>query len=192
MNFLDPTTIKLDKEINELDAFVLDFIRLVSQHIDYVIISGYVSILFGRSRSTEDVDVFIKPLPKERLTILYHDLQQHGYWCLNAESDDDIFSYLNDGLAVRFAKQGQAIPNIEVKFAKKLLDLAAFQDRLRVITPLGDLFVSSPERQIAFKRYYLCSPKDMEDARHIENIFKGHLRDDLIREYKKQIEQHLL
>ena len=192
MDFLNSTTIKLDKEINELDAFVHDFIGLAKKHADYVIISGYVSILLGRSRSTEDVDIFIKPLPKERLVILYHDLQQHGFWCLNAERDDTIFSYLDDGLAVRFARQGQAIPNIELKVAKKILDRAAFQDSFRVITPRGDLFISSPERQIAFKRYYLCSPKDMEDARHIENIFKGHLRNDLIQEYKKQIEQHLL
>ena len=48
--------IKLNKELNKLDKFVIDFCKLLDR---YVIVSGYVSILFGRSRSTEDVDLLI-------------------------------------------------------------------------------------------------------------------------------------
>jgi len=45
--------IKINKELNNLDKFVLDFISLLEE---YVIVSGYVSILLRRSRATEDVD----------------------------------------------------------------------------------------------------------------------------------------
>ncbi|MBI2141461.1 hypothetical protein HYU16_03480, partial [Candidatus Woesearchaeota archaeon] len=55
MEFVDDKTIKLDKVLNELDKFVLKFIKILEKHADYVIVSGYVSILFGRSRSTEDI-----------------------------------------------------------------------------------------------------------------------------------------
>ena len=55
-------TIKLDKIINELDKFVFKFIKILKKHTDYVIVSGYVAILLGRSRTTEDIDVFIKEI----------------------------------------------------------------------------------------------------------------------------------
>ncbi len=53
-------TIRLDKELNALDEFVLHFVNSIKS--DYVIVSGYVSILFGRARMSEDVDDLI---PKE-------------------------------------------------------------------------------------------------------------------------------
>ena len=50
----------LNKKISELDKLVLNFINLLKNHADYVIISGYVSIILGRARATEDIDLFIK------------------------------------------------------------------------------------------------------------------------------------
>ena len=57
---VDKREIKSDKVLNNLDKFVIDFIKILEEHVDYVIISGYISILLGRSRATEDIDVFIK------------------------------------------------------------------------------------------------------------------------------------
>jgi len=50
--------------LSNLDKFVLEFIKVLEQHVDYVIISGYVSIVLGRTRITEDIDVFIKKFLK--------------------------------------------------------------------------------------------------------------------------------
>ncbi|HLD41949.1 MAG TPA: hypothetical protein VJB06_02850 [archaeon] len=69
MEFLDSRTIKLDKIENELDKFVLDFIKILEKHAKYVIVSGYVAILFGRSRGTEDIDMFIGRLAKEKVGV---------------------------------------------------------------------------------------------------------------------------
>jgi len=52
--------IGLDRKLNQLDKFVLKFCNLLDKN--YVIVSGYVSILFGRSRGTEDVDLLIQKL----------------------------------------------------------------------------------------------------------------------------------
>ena len=186
MEWVDERKIKLDKPINELDAFVLHFIRIVEKHVDYVIISGYVAILLGRSRATEDVDLFIKPLEKEKFIILYHKLKETGFWCLNAESDDEIYSYLKDNIAIRFANKGQSIPNIEVKFPKNKLDWDAFTDIVEVETKEGVLKISSLEKQIAFKKYYLGSDKDLEDAKHLEEL-KEHLDNEKIKKYKELI-----
>lgn len=43
-----------DREIGELDKFAIEFLQILEKYADYVIISGYVSILLGRTRATED------------------------------------------------------------------------------------------------------------------------------------------
>ncbi|MBI3035800.1 hypothetical protein HYY71_05755 [Candidatus Woesearchaeota archaeon] len=185
MEFINKNTIKLDKEINELDKLVFKFIKILEKHSDYVIISGYVAILLGRSRSTEDIDVFIKETDFEAFSRFYDELKRDGFWCLNAEEVHEIYTYLSQGLAARFALKNHTIPNFEVKFAKKHLDKASFEDRITVVTQLGNIFISSLERQIAFKKYYLKSDKDIEDAKHIESLFKDNIDIEKINKYKK-------
>jgi len=157
----------LNRELSKLDKFVFDFIKVLEKYTDYVIISGYISILLGRARATEDIDLFMKRISKEKFSELYKELKNNNFFCLNAEKDDDIFSYLNDKLAVRFGKNNNPIPNFEIKFPKRKIDEEGFDDFITVITPHGKLKISSFERHIAFKKYYLKSPKDIEDALHV-------------------------
>lgn len=187
MKFLDKQTIKVDRELNELDKFVLDFIKILEKHTDYVIISGYVSILLGRTRGTEDIDVFIKELSKSKFVDLYNDLKKECYWCLNSEGSNELYNYLKDGLAIRFALKEETIPNFEIKFAKNNLSKGSFNERINVITKGGSIRISSLERQIAFKRYYLKSDKDLEDARHIEEVFKNNIDHKKINIFKNLI-----
>ena len=189
MKFINDQTIKLEKPLNDLDLFVLKFIKILKIYVDYVIISGYVSLLFGRSRSTEDVDIFIKVMNKATFANLYNDIKNNGFWCLNAEDTEEVYSYLNDSIAVRFAEKGLAIPNFEVKFAKKMLDTLVFADPITVETEGGAIKISSLERQIAFKRYYLKSDKDLEDAQFIQEIFKKNIDLKKIEDYKHLIEK---
>ena len=189
MKFIDERTIKLDKPLNVLDQLVLKFVKILEKYVDYVIISGYVSLLFGRTRGTEDVDFFIKEIDLETLTKLYQDLKKNGFWCLNAESNEEVYSYLKEGIAVRFAEKGKAIPNMEVKFARKRLNQDVFTDYLIVETVEGVLKISSLERQIAFKRFFLGSPKDLEDAQHVEEVFKDRINQEKIKYYKELIKK---
>ncbi|MFH1182464.1 MAG: hypothetical protein V1702_05890 [Candidatus Woesearchaeota archaeon] len=187
MKFVGKNTIRLDRILNDLDRFVLKFVKILETHTNYVIVSGYVAILFGRSRTTEDVDIFIPKLDKGRFSALYSNLKSKGYWCLNAENADEIYSYLVDGLAVRFAEKGESIPNFEVKFAIKLGAIAALNDVLTVVTAEGSIKISSPERQIAYKKYCLKSEKDMEDAAHLEKLFKEHLDLEKLEALKREL-----
>lgn len=109
----------LDRELNELDIFALDFLEILKKHTLYVVISGYISILLGRTRATEDIDVYINFLSKEVFLQLYNELDMQGFWCLNVENADEVYSYLYDGLAVRFSRKGNSIPNFEVKFIRR-------------------------------------------------------------------------
>jgi RecA-family ATPase len=65
-----------NKVVSKLDLFVIDFIKILEKYTDYVIVSGYVSILFGRSRGTEDIDIFIEKIDfkKFKLTNLQSEL----------------------------------------------------------------------------------------------------------------------
>ncbi|MEK6951444.1 MAG: hypothetical protein AABX29_00345, partial [Nanoarchaeota archaeon] len=103
--------IKVNKTLSNLDKFVLNFIKILKKHVDYVIISGYVSILLGRTRTTEDIDIFIEKISFEEFSKLYEEIKKNNFWCLNAEEAEEIFSYLKDNLAVRFAKKDKTIPN---------------------------------------------------------------------------------
>jgi hypothetical protein len=190
MKFIDKNTLLLEKELNELDLFVLVFVNILEKHTRYLIISGYVSLLFGRTRTTEDVDIFIEEVSKEKFIQIYKALRQN-YWCLNAEDVDEIYEYLLEGLSIRFAKQHQTVPNFEIKFARKQHDKEALQNPLMVKTARGDLRISSLEQQIAYKKYYLKSDKDLEDAAHLEKIFKEHLDTNKIESYRKIIEHEL-
>ena len=184
MKFINKNTIELEKEINELDNLVFRFINILKKYADYVVISGYVAILLGRSRTTEDVDVFIKEIDKNSFDKFYKELQANGFWCLNSEDANEIFDYLENGLAARFALENTTIPNFEVKIARKPLDKESFTDRITAVTKTGSIFISSIERQVAFKRYYLKSEKDIEDAKYMEEIFKENLDIQKINKYK--------
>jgi len=54
-----------NKVFTALDEFVLDFMKLLEEYADYVIVSGYVVILFGRARGTEDIDTIIRYMDKD-------------------------------------------------------------------------------------------------------------------------------
>lgn len=184
MEILDEKTIKLDRELNELDLFVLDFVRILEKHVKYVLISGYVALLFGRSRTTEDVDLFTEKMDLQTSKALYDDLLNHGFWALNANSGEDMYGALaKEHIAIRFAKKGTSIPNMEVKFVKDTLDISSLQERIKVITKSGDLWISQIEMQIAYKRFVLQSEKDLEDARHLQQLFD--ISEENINKYKR-------
>lgn len=183
----DKREIILDRVLSNLDKFVLNFIKILEKHVKYVIISGYVSIILGRTRTTEDIDVFIEKIPEERLSQLYKDLENAGFWCLNSEDEKEIFNFLKDKMAIRFSYKEKPIPNFEVKFPKDSLDESTFSDFITIILSKRKIKISSLERHIAFKKYYLASDKDIEDALHIEKLFRGEIDYDKINKLKKLI-----
>jgi hypothetical protein len=188
MEFVSKNIIKMDRELSDLDIFTLDFVRILRKHTHYVVVSGYVSILLGRSRASEDVDIIIPKLSLINFAALLHDLQKKGFYCLNAEDEKSIYEYLKDKIAVRFAKEKTAIPNIELKFAKNKFDDLALDNIITVKIGKEEIIISHLELQIAFKEVVLKSSKDIEDARHIRDVADGHLDNGLINRYKAMLD----
>ncbi|MFA6460706.1 MAG: hypothetical protein WCV90_00435 [Candidatus Woesearchaeota archaeon] len=188
MEIIDEKHIVLKRDLNELDLFVLKFIRAIEKYTPYVIISGYVALLFGRSRGTEDVDVFITPLDKEKFHLIYSELIQMGFWAINTDNEEELYSMLKSGLAIRFAEKGKVIPNMEVKFTKDIIDYITLEEKISVQTKQGELLISNLAFQVAYKRFILTSPKDLEDALFLQRLFN--INDERINKYKHILKEH--
>jgi len=178
----------IDKVINELDRFVIDFINILKKHTDYVIVSGYVSILLGRTRTTEDIDILIPKIDFNVFKGLYEDILLSNFWCINANTSETIYNdYLDKETAVRFARKDEAVPNIELKFIKTNVDEITLGEAIEVKIGENILKTSPIEMQIAFKKNILGTPKDLEDARHLEKLFKDHLNIKKLQEYEQML-----
>lgn len=165
-------TLKFNRILSDLDKFVLKFVNILEkQKIRYVIISGYVSILFGRSRATEDVDMYVEKFDSMKFKELSEILEKNGFWFINSDDEKELFGMLQDNLSVRIAERDKVIPNIEMKFPKKDTDLLSLNQPLRVELNRNNLFTSPLELQVAYK-LLLGSGKDIEDAVYIYNTFK--------------------
>ena len=80
-----------DKELNSLDRFVLDYVSVLDKEkIKYVIVSGYVAILFGRSKSSEDVDMIVEKISREKFFKLW-DSFSCKFECLTTKDPADAF-----------------------------------------------------------------------------------------------------
>ncbi|MBS3054290.1 MAG: hypothetical protein J4431_02025, partial [Candidatus Aenigmarchaeota archaeon] len=138
--------ISISRELSSLDKFVIDFTNaLDAASIKYVIVSGYVSILFGRTRGTEDVDILVeKPEPSSFYALCERNPR---FWIINTASEKEAYDMLIEGYGVRFAEKGKAIPNMEVKIGEMPLE------RISAAINGFKLFISPIEIQIAYKFY---------------------------------------
>jgi len=168
-----------NKVLNNLDKFVLGFIEILKKHSDYVIVSGYVSIFFGRSRATEDIDILIR---KKDIKKLFGELLKKGYWLINATSVNGALELLSENIAVRISVKDEIIPNIELKYPKMDIEKYSLENRTKVKFDGEELYFSELELQIVYK-FVLGSGKDIEDALHLFQIFSENLDKDKIRKY---------
>jgi len=174
-----------EKYVTLLDQFVLDFVRVLELRTPCVIVSGYVAILFGRSRGTEDVDILIPPIDKDTFRNLHAALVTGGYEFLNAEDADGLHDMLTQRMGIRIARHDQFIPNIELKFLKDDIDRHVFEERVEVNFPGAMVRISPIDIQIAYK-LYLGSEKDIDDALYLWEIFKDELDHDKVNDWMKR------
>ncbi|MFZ3166076.1 MAG: hypothetical protein WA130_00575 [Candidatus Methanoperedens sp.] len=163
-----------NKVVSKLDIFVVDFINILKKYMDYVVVSGYISILFGRSRGTEDIDILINKIDRDTFLNFHNELIEKNYWFLNAENPNELFGMLEDELAIRVAVKDNVIPNIEIKFVKSQLDRISLKEHKVAQLDKYGINISPIELQIAFK-LYLGSDKDIEDAAYLYEIFSAYL-----------------
>jgi hypothetical protein len=186
LEFRDGAIVLHDKVVNMLDRFVFDFLDIAEPFGRYCLVSGYVAILFGRTRGTEDVDLFISRMDRERFLELHRNLLAAGFEFVNPEDGEGLFDMLDEGLAIRAARKGVVIPNMEMKFPREALDEATLEGRQEVRLDDRTLFISPLELQIAYK-LLLGSEKDIEDAIYIFGLMREHLDPKKLEEHKAML-----
>lgn len=183
---ISKSEIEFEKELSDLDKIVIDFVKVLdSCSVKYAIVSGYVAILFGRSRSSEDIDIIMEKISKNKFDTLWKKLTKKFECIITTDKEDAYNNYLLDKHALRFSRKGKFIPNIEVKFTKVELDNWILDNRKKVILNKKVLYISPIELQIPFK-LFLGSEKDIEDAKHLFNVFRDKIDSNLLKEFLKR------
>lgn len=175
---------------NILDEFVLQFCSIAEKHVRYIVVSGFVAISHGRTRGTEDIDMIIEKIPKEKFILFHDELIKNGFHCLQSTKVLEIYEYLERGDSIRYVRAGTFLPpEMEIKFAKDELDELQLRTRKKLPFTGFDIWFSSVEMNIAFKEELLCSDKDLEDARHLRIIYKDEIDESFIEKIKKKIQK---
>lgn len=185
---LTEDSLVISKGLSDLDRDVVDFADVLeTEGISYVIVSGYVAILTGRSRSTEDIDVMLEPLSESKTEELVDALEERGYWGM-AMPLDSMYEMVAEGDRIRIAEEGEMIPNFEVWFADSEFERTVLDSPLAAEVGGETLFVSPIEPQIAYKLALAqdaksLTGKDFEDALHLYSTFEEQLNKEELEEY---------
>ncbi|PSP92527.1 hypothetical protein BRC91_12985 [Halobacteriales archaeon QS_4_62_28] len=163
-------TLVVEREPNQLDELAIRFSEILGQFdVKHVYIAGYVSILAGRARSTEDIDVLIERIDEETADELAETLDEEGFWG-PAMPLSSMYEMLDNGDNIWVAPDDQITPHLEVKFARDEFDRASLQNA--ITARIGDdaISIGPLELQIAYK-LHLNAQKDIEDAVHLYTLF---------------------
>lgn len=166
----------VDRELNDLDNLALRFSKILDElDIDHVFVSGYVAILTGRSRATEDIDVLLEQVDEATVSRLVDRLTDDGLWG-PAMPLESMHEMLSEGGNIWVARADEMIPHLEVKFVEDEFDRASLENRhtARITGAGGKLPIGPLELQIAYK-LYLGAQKDFEDAIHLYTLFEESL-----------------
>ncbi len=176
-----------DKSI--LDEFCLAFCNIIEKYTKYIVVSGYLAIASGRVRGTENIDMIIPRISKKKFFEIHKDLTKHNFVCIQSDDPKIIYSYLTDNISVRYTYRDAPLPEMEIKFAKDILDHYQLETRMKLPLTGIDIWFSSVDMSIAFKEEYLKSDKDLEDARHLRLVYKTLIHEEQINNIKKLIKK---
>jgi len=164
-------TLFVERAPNRLDELAIAFSEILDRSaIEHVYVAGYVSILAGRARSTEDIDVLIERIDEETAEGLAATLDESGFWG-PAMPLSSTYEMLEDGDNVWVAPEGEMTPHLEVKFVRDQFDRASLESAITAEVGGETIPIGPLELQIAYK-LYLGARTDIEDAVHLYTLFE--------------------
>jgi hypothetical protein len=167
-------TLVVERPQNELDRLAIAFSAQLSRlEVEHVFIAGYLAILTGRPRATDDIDVLIESVAESKVAKLVDELEANGYWGPEMPLSE-TYGNLSAGTNIWVAPSDQMTPHLEVKFPRDRFDRASLSNAIDArmddeVIPVGPL-----ELQIAYK-LFLGGQKDLEDAAHLYLLFRESL-----------------
>ena len=180
-------TLVVEREPNRLDELAISFSEILDRiGVEYVYIAGYVSILAGRARSTEDVDVLIERIDEEAAEELAETLAEKGFWGPEMPLTS-MYEMLDHGDNIWVAPTDQITPHLEVKFARDEFDRASLENAITARISDAALPIGPLELQIAYK-LHLGAQKDVEDAVHLYTLFEESLSVPRLESWVKRLD----
>ncbi len=185
--------IVIQRDLNELDLFVKNFLDVLKKHSNYLVVSGYVSISTGRTRGTEDVDIIIPVIGRGEFESLFIDLERNGFWCFQGGNSDTVYEYIKNLNSIRFALKNKMFPNIElIPFNEtKKAKFFEFNHPQRIRIQEFEFKIPPIEFEILYKEIMLKGKKDIEDAKHLRIFFSDIIKKEKFEEYKSVIDGEL-
>jgi hypothetical protein len=177
---VDRGTIFLEKSsLSEDDRIAMLFAETLNElGVRYSVIAGYVAILFGRARRSDDIDFITYPLAEDEFLKFCLLLRDRGFKLVQGDigSESSIRKvyegYLERGFSIRFTYGDLILPNIWFKTARSPLQYYGIDNSLTVIVNKKHLIKIAPlELQISYK-LYLGSEKDLGDAVFLYTLFR--------------------
>jgi hypothetical protein len=180
-------TLVVEREPNQLDELAVGFSEILDRFdIEHVYVAGYVSILAGRARSTEDVDVLLERIDEETTDELAATLDEEGFWG-PAMPLSSMYEMLDAGDNIWVAPDDQITPHLEVKFARDEFDRASLENAMTARIGDGAIAIGPFELQIAYK-LYLGARTDIEDAVHLYTLFEESLSVSRLEEWVTRLD----
>jgi len=141
----------VDRAPNRLDELAVGFSEILSRlDVDHVFVAGYVAILAGQSRSTEDIDVFVERCSAERVDEIVDELERERY-CGPAMPLSEMYGNLANDTNTWVAPDGEMTPHIEVKFPSDEFDEASLRNAIDAHVGDHTIPIGPLELQIAYK-----------------------------------------
>ena len=152
----------MESGITELDDLVWQLVSRLGKYTNYVIVSGYIAILLGMERATQDVDVVISGFKsKEDFDRFFNELRELGWETIPSDLDELYFllEKRNEKIDIFTDKQWY------FDFKKVMNKWALMSLENPLIVKKGDyeFRIAPPEIQIPYK-LWLGSDKDIKDA----------------------------
>jgi len=196
--------------LTELDLFTKEFLDILKKHTDYLVVSGFVSICTGRTKGTEDIDIIIPVMEKEKFIALFKELGKNNFWCYQGDNPENVYGYIENLNNIRFAKTNEIFPNIEfvsINTRKNRRFLVSQKSMISVKTKKAKFFeFSHPKKikikdfefkipplefEILYKEIILRGKKDIEDAKHLRTFFSEIIKEKRFKEYESIIKEEV-
>ncbi|RJT03175.1 hypothetical protein [Halococcus sp. IIIV-5B] len=183
---LTDETLVVDRDPNRLDELAIAFSRLLERFdVGHVFVAGYVAILSGRARATQDIDVLVESLTERQVDDLTAALDAEGFWG-PAMPLASAYEMLSNGDNIWVAPEDQMTPHLEVKFVGDEFDRASLRTAITAQVGEETIPIGPLELQIAYK-LYLGAQKDVEDAVHLYTLFEPNLSTQRLEQWTKRL-----
>lgn len=184
---LQGDTLLVDRSPSTLDELAIDFSSILAEHgVDHVFVAGYVAILTGRARSTQDIDVIVERMDGQTIDAVVDRLENCGYWG-PAMPLSEMAGNLASETNIWVARDGDIAPHLEVKYATDRFDRASLENSITAEIGESTIPIGPLELQIAYK-LYLGAQKDFEDAVHLYRLFEETLSIPALEDWVETLE----